>query len=351
MLYDVDNSYNINKFFCDEILKLLSDGVSAENILVITQNSYKKSEFLKELEKITNQNIRTLTFNGLVYNTINDSKNFLLDKIPQINLVGMETSQYIFKEAIKETGFDDYFSKINLLHQFFRRNTILVQNDLTEEEQKERAKILNDVYYNESQKVLNFFKKKTIECSGFDYIRQLNIFKYLYQNTDALSWIKYLFISDFDEYTPFAYTFLEHLKPQLIKYFISFDKKGSSRCGYLSARKNPHIYLTQIFNEEIKTLPSNSKFYNIANEICDAIKNNTKINSNNFDIFQSSRRYEMAENIIHKIEILKNNRIKNSDIAIITPKCDENLKYLLNSNKQEKNTFNFISGNTKLYDD
>lgn len=55
-------------------------------------------------------------------------------------MCGLEVSQYIFKNCIKNVEFKGYNSKINLLHQLLRRYSLIVQNALEENEIRKRKK-------------------------------------------------------------------------------------------------------------------------------------------------------------------------------------------------------------------
>ena len=49
MLINAPSITNRTKILEDEYFKLLQNGVSAENILVLVQNSHKKKEFINNL--------------------------------------------------------------------------------------------------------------------------------------------------------------------------------------------------------------------------------------------------------------------------------------------------------------
>ena len=120
----------IIKKYNDLILK----GIPYSDILVIVLNSYKKKSFIEELKKI-NKDCETkniFTFAGLCYNAFLDNRDKISvlinnqDKDYKPNLCGLEISQFIFKQSIKEADFSDYISKVNLLHQLFRRYSLIV---------------------------------------------------------------------------------------------------------------------------------------------------------------------------------------------------------------------------------
>ena len=127
MLINANSNTNRTKLLIDEYLKLLEKGENASNILVLVQNAKKKKEFVEEVKKRSKigsiGNLKIYSFFGLVYNYIlenwalveNSINNDNRKIIP--NLCGLEVSQYIFKQCIKEGNFSDYISKVNLLHQ------------------------------------------------------------------------------------------------------------------------------------------------------------------------------------------------------------------------------------------
>ena len=111
--------------------ELINQGVDQSQILVILLNSYKKEKFINSIKNnddFSKGNIHT--FFGLCYNAFLDNwghisaliNNANPEDIP--NLCGLEVSQYIFKQCIKEADFSDYISKVNLLHQLFRRYSL-----------------------------------------------------------------------------------------------------------------------------------------------------------------------------------------------------------------------------------
>lgn len=129
--------------------KLLNSGVDSSKIIVILQNSNKKNQFIQEtLNKLTVDSIEKLqiySFFGLVYNTISDNWASIENKIPDRentkilpNLTGLEVSQFIMKEIISDIKFEGYNSKKSLLHQLFRRYSLIVQNNLSDDDVKWR---------------------------------------------------------------------------------------------------------------------------------------------------------------------------------------------------------------------
>ncbi len=223
--------------------KLLNEDISADEILVIVQNGKKKNEFIKKTknlltcEALTNLNV--YTFFGLVYNKILENwpviENEIKDGTSKItpNLSGLEVSQYIFKNAIDEIKFKGYNSKVNLLHQLLRRYSLCVLNALTPDEIKEKSKILLDPFYSDIKNALNLYKKKTLDLRAFDYLRQTDIFKFVYENT--ANPYKYVFLDDGDEITPALFQYLSYIKKDVKEFFIAYDEFGCTRKGFLGA--------------------------------------------------------------------------------------------------------------------
>ena len=179
------------EFLTEKYAALLNSGVKASEILVLVQNSTQKKIFIDQtLEKLTINGLEAMqvhSFFSLVYNTISDNWAFLEDRNifdnPVIlpNLVGLEVSQFVLKEILKEFKFKGYNSKLSLLHQIFRRYSLIIQNNLTQAEVNERAKILKEGFSLEADIALKKFLKKTLELRYFDYLRQCLLFNYFYK--------------------------------------------------------------------------------------------------------------------------------------------------------------------------
>lgn len=239
--------------------KLLNSGVPSSKILVILQNSNRKNQFIEQtLEKLTVDAIEKLqvySFFGLVYNTISDNWADIENKIPDDkntkilpNLTGLEISQFIMRQVISDIKFEGYNSKKSLLHQLFRRYSLIVQNNLNDKDVKWRSEqVLKESFGEDAKLALDEFKKKTLEARALDYLRQSLIFNYIYTHTDYFSKIEYLIVDDGDEITPICLDFIKHLKPQLKDFFIAYDNYGASRSGYLSADKTAVIEFEKLF--------------------------------------------------------------------------------------------------------
>ena len=245
----------------DKYAQFLNNGVSASQILVIVQNSTLKNEFIKKvLEKLNIDCIEKLqvhSFYSLVYNTVSDNWAFLEDRNvfdnPVIlpNLSGLEVSQFILKDILKEVPFKGYNSRMSLIQQIFRRYSLIIQNNLSQSEIDERAKILKEGFSDEASIAIKKLLRKTLELRGFDYLRQCLLFNFIYKNTPYFKDIKYLFIDDADECTPICIDFVEYLSKHLTDFYIAIDPLGSSRCGYLSADKNNYERLKGIFSNDL----------------------------------------------------------------------------------------------------
>ena len=323
-------------------INLLNKGIDASKILVLCLNSYKKSLFLNEinskLQFFHYENPEIYTFYGLVYNTIMNNWPIIENNIkagqPCIipNLSGLEISQIFFKSAIKEIGFKDYNSKINLIHQLFRRYSLIVNNNLSEEEINLRSKILGEQFAEDAKKAIDIYKKKTLEFRAFDYIRQLGLFQYLYKNSDYFKNIEYIILDDADEITPFEFEFIKDIKPQLKDIYIAYDKKGSSRIGFLNADIAIVEKIEKLFDTQKKI-----EINNIDSPPADT------------ELFSFSRRLEMVNEALKKINSLISSGTKPQDISIITPIIDKSLKFAISEAFDTKDIkYRYFSGSEKL---
>ena len=343
----------INK--CRDIYQSANnDGI----ILTVVLNSYKKACLIKKLKKImpdyNNDKLKILTFAGLCYNTFLDNGEYIakLTKTSEngykANLCGLDVSQYIFKQSIKEGDFSDYISKVNLLHQLFRRYSLIVQNALTNKEIIERAEILNESFYKDAQKAIDDYKIKTIKLKSFDYLRQMAILPSIYNNTDYFKNIRYLIIDDADEY-PYAFWQLVYaLMPNLKEYYITYDKDGSSRCGYLCAYKSAIDEFKIKYNPKIIKINCNQPFYKTAQELFTNIIAGKKTKINDIKVNSCVRRLEMINKMVSDVKNLLNHGVNPADITVVTPVIDDILKDTINSTQNIHYTL--ISGNEKLSD-
>ena len=344
---------NKTEILINSYAELLNQGADAEKILVIVQNFKKKNEFIEKtksllkIDALTNLNVHT--FFGLVYNSILNNwviiENEIRNNDAKISphLSGLEISQYIFRKAIDEVQFKGYNSKGNLLHQLLRRYSLCVLNALTPDEIKERAKILSDPFYSDIKNALNLYKLKTLNLRAFDYLRQTDIFKYVYQNT--ANPYEYIFLDDADEITPALFEYLKFIKKDIKEFFIAYDEFGCTRKGFLGA-------LEFDFERFLGEKPVYSSMDNFktkkADEIFYSIKGGESVLIENSFKKSFIRQDEMTDETVSKINTLLSdplNKLKPSDIAIVTPNIDDYLKIQL---EKIKAPVQYLSGSEKL---
>ena len=345
----------------DKYVELINSGVKPTEVLVLVQNSNAKKKFSeKVLKKITVNALERLnihSFFSIVYNTINDNWCFVDNLIPsekafiQPNLVGLEVSQFLLKDILKNQEVKGYNSKKSLLHQIFRRYSLIVQNNLTSEQVRERSKILKESFGDDAEIIIKKLLSTTLKTRSLDYLRQILIFNHIYKNTDCFKDIKYLLVDDADEMTPVCFDFIKYLRPQLKDWIICFDALGSSRCGYLSADTSIEYKLAKLFEEDIKTFENSEMSFQEenGNVIFSNIIEKTQKRLKNFSLISLSKRAEILDSCVYKIEELYKKGIKPNEIAIITPLQDDMLKFTL---KEKLKTCNllFLSGSEKLID-
>ena len=360
------------KILVDKYLELISVGVKPSEILVLVQNSTLKKQFSdKVLEKISVNAIEKLnihSFFSIVYNTLIENWCFLENAIPGDkhyilpNLVGLEVSQFLLKDILKKVEVKGYNSKKSLLHQIFRRYSLIVQNNLTNEEVKERSKILKESFAEDAEIIIKRLLSSTLKSRSLDYLRQTLIFNHVYKHTDYFKNIKYLLVDDADEMTPVCFDFIKYLKPQLKDWIICFDSLGSSRCGYLSADTSIECKLRTVFEEDVvsnyETLThgegtcedtqSLSNIFPQGEIIFSNILENKHERLENFTLTSLSKRAEILDYTIEKIQKLFKKNVLPKDITIITPLQDDMLHFTLRENL--KCNLLFLSGSEKLID-
>ncbi len=357
MLVNILGNKSKTKVLVDEFKSLLHNGIDASKILIILQNGKAKNEFLNEFFNSKDINIITkiqvYSFFGLVYNTVSDNWGILENKIPSDNVVllpnncGLEPSQYILKNIINDLKFEGYNSKHSLLHQLFRRYSLIVQNNLTDEEVQKRSAVLKESFSEDAAKALKLFSRQTLAYRAFDYLRQIQIFNYIYKNTDYFKNIEYLIINDADEMPPVCIDFIEELSKQLKGHYICYDERGSSRFGYLSADKSAGQRLAKIFNET--PLEENSEPNSDAEIIYNNVQNNENKLLKNFTVLSLPKRAQMVDFAVKEIKnlLLNDTECIPSDIAIVTPVQDELLKFTLKEAFSSTKCI-FLSGSEKL---
>ena len=174
MLLNCLNSYKREELLVEKYSNLVNSGIKPSEILVLVQNSTLKKSFTRKvLEKIFVPSIEKLnihSFFSLVYNTLNDNWCFVENSIPSDksfilpNLVGLEVSQLLLKDILKEHEVKGYNSKKSLLHQIFRRYALIVQNNLTDQEVRERSEILGEAFGDDAEFIIKRLLSVTLKA-------------------------------------------------------------------------------------------------------------------------------------------------------------------------------------------
>ncbi|DAA88308.1 TPA: hypothetical protein CPT87_04440 [Candidatus Gastranaerophilales bacterium HUM_5] len=345
------------KVLVEKYTELISAGVKPSEILVLVQNSTLKKQFVdKILENIKIDAIEKLnvhSFFSIVYNTLIENWCFIENAIPSDkhfilpNLVGLEVSQFLLKDILKHVEVKGYNSKKSLLHQIFRRYSLIVQNHLSNEQIQERSKILKESFADDAELIIKKLLSSTLKSRSLDYLRQTLIFNHVYKHTDYFKNIKYLLVDDADEMTPVCFDFISYLKPQLKDWIICFDSLGSSRCGYLSADTSIECKLIHLFNEDVQT---DKNIFSQGEIIFSNILENKHERLENFTLTSLSKRAEILDFTIEKIQNLFKKNIPACDITIITPLQDDMLRFTLEENLKHSCNLMFLSGSEKLID-
>ena len=359
MLIQGSLAANKTEFLIEKYVNLLNSGVSASKILVLVQNSTLKQNFINAvLEKLQINGFEKLnihSFFSLVYNSVSDNWAVLEGVNPDKNrsviipnLVGLEVSQFILKNIIKDVKFRGYNSRKSLLHQIFRRYSLIVQNNLSAKEVEERAKILKEPFKEDIDLTLKLFLQKTLKLRSFDYLRQCLVFNYIYKNTDYFKDIEYLLLDDGDEITPVCFDFIEHLAPQLKDWWLAYDFKGSSRVGYLSADKPAVWEFERLFKEKTTEFEPNGKMWVEADKIFDNVLFDKENILSEFSHLSLSKRSGMIDLAVKEIKGLLDNGAAPCEIALITPCVDEMLRFTLAEKLGGKVNLKPLSGSEKL---
>lgn len=348
---------NKTDILIEKYSQLLNSGVKASEILVLVQNSTLKNNFKnkvsEQLQVDCVENLNIHSFFSLVYNTVSDNWAILEDRNifdnPVIlpNLSGLEVSQFILKDILNnEVKFKGYNSRMSLIQQIFRRYSLIVLNDLNQNDVDKRAQILHEGFSDEASLAIKKLLRKTLELRGFDYLRQCLLFNFIYKNTKYFQNIKYLFVDDADELAPVCVDFIEYLSKNLKDSVIAIDPMGSSRSGYLGADKNNYSILKRIFGDSSILKLDENKNKNADKLFKNVISSGAEI-LDNFSYESFSKRSEMVDFSINKINELLKNGVKPCEISVITPVCDDMLKFTFKENFKNIHPM-FLTGNEKL---
>lgn len=358
MIIDGTIASDKTEFLVEKYSELLNSGVDASEILVLVQNSNLKNKFIeKTLEKLEIdcfEKLQVHSFFSLVYNTICDNWAFIENGNPYDkpavlpNLAGLEISQFVLSDILKEVPFKGYNSKKSLLHQLFRRYSLIVQNNLTDDDVDWRSRVLGESFADDAKIALRKLLAKTLYLRDFDYLRQGLVFNYIYKNTKYFDNIKYLILDDGDEITPICYDFIKYLSPQLKDVYAAFDSKGGSRIGYLSADRTAVWEFEELFNQPVTAIDTNTKLKFDAETIFSNVTKCKFDTLNYFTVQSPSKRSKMIELSVSKINELLKKQVLPSEIAIITPVIDEMLKFGLKENINKQANLMFLSGSEKL---
>ena len=147
--------------------------------------------------------------------------------------------------------------------------------------------------------------------------------------------------------TPVCFDFISYLKPQLKDWIICFDSLGSSRCGYLSADTSIECKLIHLFNEDVQT---DKNIFSQGEIIFSNILENKHESLENFTLTSLSKRAEILDFTIEKIQNLFKKNVSARDITIITPLQDDMLRFTLEENLKHSCNLMFLSGSEKLID-
>ena len=145
----------------EKYVELLNSGIDSSSILVLVQNSTQRKKFSEEVFQNIKipafEKLNIHSFHSIVYNTLNDNWCFIENSIPSNktfilpNLVGLEISQFLLKDILKKIDVKGYNSKKSLLHQIFRRYSLIVQNNLSNEDIRIRSKILGEAFGDDAE--------------------------------------------------------------------------------------------------------------------------------------------------------------------------------------------------------
>lgn len=346
--------------------ELIYSGTKTSEIIVLCNNQTNR---IKLLEKIREQliinnfeggaDLRVYTFNGLVRNSITNNWVLFENLIPQNfghtqispEMGGMGNSLFLINKCCERANFSDYRSGLNLMHQLMRRYTLIVNNNLSKEEIKQKSHLLGETFCEDANIAIESFKKYTLKYRIFDYLRQTEAFYSLYRNGKIHDFdnIKHMLVNNLDEFTYLGFKFVESLCEKADSYLITFDSEGSSRRGYLCAYPDGIKRLCQKY--EVKKIERQDNSIQNAKILFNNLTGQKILPLNNLEKYSFSYKQEMIEGLIKKVnELLQT--LKPKDIKIIMTEDDEITNYFLKKYLDEKNIKSkFLSGTKRIYED
>ncbi len=354
--------------------ELIMSGVSTSEILVITANKHKQKFFtdrikanLKNSEQSGFGGFLIHTFNGIVYNSmINNWPLFEKELIQRFNnpviipnLCGLELTEYILRKSIDEINkdsnieltFNDYPSNSNLIHQLLRRQRLIIENSLNEDEIQQKSGFLNERFSKPARRTLKLLEEKSKKLRAFDFLRQTQMFLEIYGQGQIKDYhnIKYLLADDFDELTYSAQSFVKSLLQEVSQWYIAGDAQGGARRGYLCAYPQGFDELLHEYKETVVSLANTSNIYKSAEEIFNSLNEEKASTPESFEIESFVKRIEMLDAVKDKIYALLNNGTKADDIMIINPFIEEGLKFsLIEFFDLHKIQYQFLTGTRRI---
>lgn len=209
-----------------------------------------------------------------------------------------------------------------------------------------KSALLNETFANDADKAIKLTIKDTVRHRIFDYLRQTEAFMKLFQDGQLRDFdeVKYLLVDDFDEITYQAFLFVKALSEK-VEYFITFDEKGGSRRGYLSAYPDGW----KAFGDEVLGLLSKE---GDADKILEIFEEEKPQSLDSFEFVNSEQNIEMTDKILDKITELLESGVKPSDIRLVTPENDFVLKHNIERYFAKNGLkYQFLTGTRRLYDD
>jgi DNA helicase-2/ATP-dependent DNA helicase PcrA len=356
-------------FIADKFVELILSGVSSSKILVLCENSHKKDLLISIIkDKLAAKNINGLghipvsTFSGTVRFAIANNWPIVEKMLSKENdnsviiphMPGLEITQYILKEIIKNADFSDYFSKTNLLHQLFRRYKLITENCLDNAEVDFRSAMLEETFAGSAKNALKELRILTQKYRIFDNLKQINTFLFLLNQglINDYDEVKYFFVDDIDEMTYSGISFVKYMISKCPNYYLAADPQGTSRRGYLCGYTAGWEELKLLTGKKPTFLKTNSAMKDDADAIFKNIKFDEANRVSKILHFTEIKRAEMLDKALLKIKELIDGGIQAEDIKIVCPVIDEGIKFnLMEFFNQNHIKYNFLSGNSKYYDD